>query len=169
MVRSGAALPAATLKQDIDMPRIIETDLSIFDVSAEVLVNPVNCIGVMGAGLAKEFAWRYPAMLKEYKAACTAKRLKIGTIHTWSDGKVCVINLPTKIKWTERAEYSHVETGMKELVKFLLKSDYRKVAIPRLGCGLGKLDWGTVKAIVLRHAEMLPDDFVVYLFEEKNG
>jgi O-acetyl-ADP-ribose deacetylase (regulator of RNase III) len=150
------------------MPRIIESELSIFDVGAEVLVNPVNCVGVMGAGLAKDFAWRYPDMLNHYKLVCKEKKLKIGTIHTWSSGKLCVVNLPTKNFWKDRSEYSAIDTGMRELVKFLLKNDYRKIAIPRIGCGLGGLEWGTVKSIVLRHAEVLSDDFTVFLFEAKN-
>lgn len=150
------------------MPRIIETDLSIFNVRTDVLVNPVNCVGTMGAGLAKEFSWRYPEMYSDYKSACKSKTLKIGTIHTWENGKICIANLPTKNRWIERSEYSTINTGMRELVKFLLKSELRTVAIPRLGCGLGGLDWGTVRKIVVGQVEILPDDFTVYLFEGKN-
>lgn len=149
------------------MPRFIETELSIFDVKADVLVNPVNCVGAMGAGLAREFAWRYPDMLKDYQAACKSKKLKVGTLHTWASSKKMIVNFPTKTNWRERSEYSHIDTGMKELVKMLSRMDGMTVAIPRLGCGLGGLEWGTVKTIVMRYAEMLPDDFTVYLFEEK--
>lgn len=150
------------------MPRIIETDLSIFEVDAEVLVNPVNCVGVMGAGLAKEFAWRYPEMLKEYQSACRKGELKVGRIHTHKENEKCIVSFPTKNRWQEKSEYAHIDTGMRTLAKFLANSEYRKVAIPRLGCGLGGLNWGTVRLIAMRYIELLPDDFTVYFFEAKN-
>ena len=148
------------------MPRIVETDMSIFDVRAYILVNPVNCEGVMGAGLAKEFAFRYPGMLKDYQKFCKEKKLQAGKLHVWRNGFTTIINLPTKIQWSRPSSYQLVQSGMKELVKVLSKEQHRVVAIPRLGCGLGGLQWGTVKEIILREIEILPDDYIVYLFGE---
>ena len=153
------------------MPRIIETDLSIFQVKAEILVNPVNCVGVMGAGLARDFAFQYPEMLNSYKEACKRKTLKTGSIHFFPARGKCIINLPTKMHWRDKSDYSFIQSGMNSLVQFLLKpeQDYRTVAIPRLGCGLGELDWDTVRKIIVNACDKLSDDFTIYLFEAKNN
>ena len=126
----------------------------------------MNCFGVMGAGLAKEFAFRYPGMFKDYAKACKDTKLYVGTIHKYVNGSSCIVNFPTKGHWSRPSSYQNIEIGMRVMVKYLLKQPLRTVAIPRLGCGLGGLQWGTVKQIVLREIEPLPDDFTVYLFGE---
>ena len=48
---------------------------NIFDSECDALVNPVNCVGVTGAGLAKQFKEKYPMAYYSYRSACGKERL----------------------------------------------------------------------------------------------
>lgn len=118
---------------------------NIFDSPAEALVNPVNCVGVMGTGLAHQFAKRYPKMYLEYRKACVSGELKPGKIHVYQGPDYrYILNFPTKTHWREKSKLEYIEQGLEELENVL--SDYLiySVAIPALGCGLGGLDWEEV-------------------------
>ena len=135
-----------------------------------VLVNPVNTVGVMGGGLAKQFALRYPLMNTRYKSMCQNKTFSIGSLFYWSSKsnkilgrrKHDVINFPTKKHWLNPSKLSYIETG---LVRFKqMYSDIRDVysktsfAFPLLGCGLGGLKWAAeVKPLFLEYLDPLTD------------
>ena len=82
----------------------------IFKSNAQVLVNPVNCVGVMGAGLALEFKKRYPAMFAKYRGACKAGHMALGFVYVIpverkpSSQIDYVIQFPTKRDWRESSE-----------------------------------------------------------------
>lgn len=127
---------------------------SIFDSGCRILVNPVNCKGVMGAGLAKEFATCFPWIMQPYKAACAAGELRLGYIqwvedsHYWN----VIVNFTTKNHWKEKTELVWVERGLYNLAGYLtcyLKSYLDlDIAVPALGCGLGGLDWHEVRPLI---------------------
>ncbi len=127
---------------------------NIFSASAQVIVNPVNTQGVMGAGLAKKFKEYYPEMFKEYKQRCDSGRLILGQIHCWfdmSEDKTMsryICNLPTKDDWRLPSEYLFVEMGLVSLRKWMLSEGLTGVAMPALGCGLGGLDFDKVLEII---------------------
>lgn len=126
---------------------------SIFDVGADAIVNPVNCVGVMGAGLAKRFKKEYPEMFLEYKALCDSGILRIGRMYVWKDessGKY-IINFPTKKHWEERTYVDYLEEGFQELVKMSEALMLKKVAIPALGCGLGGLSFVDFYKVAKNH------------------
>lgn len=127
----------------------------MFKVGAEVLVNPVNTVGVMGAGLAELFAKLYPAMNTEYKKRCeegAENKLKVGAVYVYdteTTDPVAVANLPTKEEWVNPSEKSYVEEGVKALIKSMEMNNRTSVAIPALGCGLGGLKWDDVCPIIV--------------------
>lgn len=47
---------------------------NLLDSNCDILINTVNCVGVMGAGIAKQFKDRYPRMFKQYKLDCSNGR-----------------------------------------------------------------------------------------------
>lgn len=130
---------------------VIETTKSLFDetLEANVLVNPVNCVGVMGAGLAKQFAKRYPQILQPYKEACDNYQLVPGLAYVLdlkemnlkSDHVDQIILFTTKGHWKNESRLCWVETGLDVLKQrcddFFSKEDI--IAIPCLGAGLGGL------------------------------
>lgn len=138
----------------------------IFDAGTDAIVNPVNCVGVMGAGLAKQFKIHYPYNFIHYKEACRRKALKIGTVFTvLVPGPVprSVINFPTKIHWLDRSSLHYIQKGLEALVKEITVKQFRSVAIPRLGCGLGGLSWDVVRPIVAEALGALEQcDILIY-------
>src|SRR4051794_35531010 len=104
----------------------------------DAVVNPVNCVGVMGKGLALQFRNRWPENFVAYKSACDAGELKIGTVHVHKlalPGRPSfIINLPTKVHWRDRSEIDGVARGVVSLARLLSDVGIRSVAIPALGC-----------------------------------
>ncbi len=85
----------------------------IFDTPADIRVNTVNCVGVMGAGLALAFKDRYPQMFKEYQRACSNNTLAPGKLHVWKSlSGDWIINFPTKRHWRQKSRYDDIEAGL---------------------------------------------------------
>lgn len=122
---------------------------SIFDSECEALVNPVNCVGVMGAGLALEFKKRFPGMFKSYIKDCDSGNLKIGhiTVYIGLDYPA-VVNFPTKNHWKQKSKIEYIEQGLNALVDLMKNGFPESIAIPALGCGLGGLDWVDVERLI---------------------
>lgn len=125
-------------------------DGDIFDSKYEGIVNPVNCVGVMGGGLALAFKHRFPQNFIDYRMDCEAGFLKIGKPTAFWEHNQCVINFPTKDHYRNDSKYEYIELGMQGLFD-LIDNNFLTVdniAIPALGCGLGGLDWLRVKEII---------------------
>lgn len=121
----------------------------MFESEAQAICNAVNCVGVMGAGLAAAFARRYPDMNEDYKRACEAKTLVPGGIHVYSlDLDQYIFNVATKDHWMQDSQYQWIVDGLKNIATQAEKLGITSVAVPALGCGLGGLDWSRVKKIV---------------------
>jgi O-acetyl-ADP-ribose deacetylase (regulator of RNase III) len=122
---------------------------------AQLLVNTVNTVGVMGAGVAKAVRLRYPDIMTPYQAACTnpdpRRRLDPGTLHLYTapDGRL-VVNMATKRDWRDPSEYDWVGAGLVYLNRLLCekRTDIRSVLLPPPGCGHGGLDWADVNRMV---------------------
>jgi O-acetyl-ADP-ribose deacetylase (regulator of RNase III) len=118
----------------------------------EAVVNPVNCVGVMGKGLALQFRKRWPENFAAYKIACDSGELQIGTVHIHKlalPGRPSfIINLPTKVHWRDPSELDGVGRGVVSLARLLSDVGIRSVAIPALGCGLGGLAWVDVRPLL---------------------
>lgn len=121
----------------------------IFDGGHSVLVNPVNCRGVMGAGLALKFKQLSEDYFRSYLKACASKELDIGKCHIFEELPGCyVVSLPTKLSWKDPSKLKYVEQGLISLRRFLITQPEASVGIPALGCGLGKLDWSDVRPLI---------------------
>ncbi len=130
---------------------------NIFDVAAEAIVNPVNCVGVMGAGLAREFKKRYFDNYKHYVAACRERRVRIGQMFVTQadDTTFCkyIVNFPTKFHWENQSKIEYIQEGMASLLEVIETLEIQSISIPPLGCGLGGLDWNIVKPIIITSLE----------------
>ncbi len=128
---------------------IISKKGSIFDSTAECLVNPVNCQGVMGAGLAKEFARRSPEMLKQYQSFCKQRLVKLGTVYLYkSPYHRDIVNFPTKDHWKDKSELKWIVAGCLSLRELIDIGGINSLAVPALGCGLGGLEFSIVFEIL---------------------
>ena len=131
------------------MATFVTVKENIFHSKAEVLVNPVNCVGTMGAGLAKQFKLRYPDLDRRYRAACQSGLVKPGTVRLYRvSDTTTVANLPTKDHWRQPSHLKYVETGLESLNQALEQGEFRSVAVPALGAGLGGLNWAEVEPLI---------------------
>ena len=115
----------------------------------EALVNTVNCVGVMGRGVALQFKKAYPQNFKAYADACTRKKVRLGRVFVHALNQSVnpryIINFPTKNHWRDRSRLGDIEAGLKSLIKEVRERDIRSIAIPPLGSGLGGLEWNVVR------------------------
>lgn len=119
---------------------------------AEAIINPVNCVGVSGKGLALQFKESYPLNYRHYREACESGKLKIGRVHVFSTGMEnpkYIINFPTKNHWREKSKLEYIELGLEDLKKQILNRKIKSIALPKLGCGLGGLSWKDVKPLII--------------------
>ena len=143
----------------------------MFDIPADIRINTVNCVGVMGAGVALAFKERFPEMFKAYKKECENKTIRPGKPHVWSDfylyENLTIINFPTKDHWRNPSKYEYIESGLIWLVKFLKDYGTVKVTMPALGCGHGGLDWNKVKSLIKKYLDGL--EATIYVFEPSDS
>ncbi len=144
------------------------TSGDMFGRAFDARVNTVNCVGVMGAGVALAFKERYPEMFREYKRECEAGRIKPGKLHVWKrlHGD-WVINFPTKRHWRDKSRYEDIKAGLEALREYLKDYVGVSVALPALGCGHGGLDWGRVSAMIQTYLSDTPA--IVSVFEPKDS
>lgn len=132
----------------------------------EALVNSVNCVGVMGRGVALAFKRRFPANFKAYKQACDWGEIKPGRMFVFRTDELLpryVINFPTKRHWRGRSRLDDIKIGLPALVTEIERRRIRSIALPPLGCGLGGLDWKVVKPLIHAALAGLSDlDTVVF-------
>jgi O-acetyl-ADP-ribose deacetylase (regulator of RNase III) len=122
---------------------------NMFNVPVDARVNTVNCVGVMGTGVALAFKTRYPDMFKDYERACRDGRVRPGTLHIWKSlTGDWVINFPTKRDWQDPSRYEDVLSGLEALRIYLSRQGSISVALPALGCGHGGLEWDKVSAMI---------------------
>ena len=124
-------------------------DENIFQDEADALVNPVNCVGSMGKGLAAQFRSKYISNFQSYSRACKKGELQPGRLWvTKEDDSLWIINFPTKAHWRDGSKQTYVESGLTSLVSFCAQYNLHSIAIPAIGCGLGGLSWNIVKDLV---------------------
>lgn len=142
--------------------------LDLFSVGAECLFNPVNCKGVSGKGLAKEFAQRFHYNQRCYVEHCRQGTLQLGRPLLVKDGATWVVNFPTKDHWLDRSALHDITFGMSMAVTMLQAAHIKSVAIPALGCGYGNLQWLKVRPVIVNALRALDGpEFEAWLFEPR--
>lgn len=164
------------------------TPENIFESDTDVIVNPVNLEGVMGAGLAKQFREKFPLLEATYKEACKQRKFYAGVVGyrsplgdgneiLISDGRAMfegnlflfgnegtrpgsprVLCFPTKKHWKNPSDIELIEKGLKTFVNNYKKLNIKSITFPRLGCGLGGLDWKVVSSLMHKYLDDLPID-----------
>jgi O-acetyl-ADP-ribose deacetylase (regulator of RNase III)/uncharacterized protein YwgA len=125
----------------------------IFQSGAQTLINTVNCVGIMGKGIAAEFKKRYPEMFKDYVARCERKSIKPGIPYLYKESLFSpyVINFPTKSHWRAASQIKDIERGLRILSEKYKDWGVESIAIPPLGCGNGQLLWESVGPLIYKY------------------
>ena len=135
---------------------------------AEALVNTVNCVGVMGRGIALQFKSAFPENFKEYARACKRAEIQPGSMFVVETDQLAspryIINFPTKRHWRGKSRMEDIESGLLDLQRIIREKSIHSIAVPPLGSGLGGLDWEQVRP---RIEEVLQDlnDVRIVIFE----
>lgn len=144
----------------------------ILRADAEALVNTVNCVGVMGRGIALQFKKAFPANFAAYAAACRRGELRPGRMLVHDLGSRAnpryVVNFPTKEHWRAKSKLEHIDAGLEALVTEARRLGLRSIAIPPLGCGLGGLRWDVVRPRIEAAFAAMPE-LRVSLYEPAAG
>ncbi len=143
----------------------------ILKEDAEALVNTVNCVGVMGRGIALQFKNAFPENFSNYVEACKNKAVQPGRMLVYKTGQLTnpryIINFPTKRHWRGNSRIEDIEAGLTALVETIREYDIRSIAIPPLGSGLGGLEWSKVKPRIV--AALAPLTEVKVIIFEPQG
>lgn len=142
---------------------------SLLEADSQTVVNTVNTVGVMGKGLAKYFAEKYPEMLKPYKEHCKDGSLTTGKLWLWKAQDQWILNFPTKQHWKQPSKLEYIESGLKKFVEKYEERGIREISFPRLGCGNGGLDWEDVRPLMERYLENLPITVYIHDFQVDLG
>ncbi len=144
----------------------------ILGVDTEALVNSVNCVGIMGRGIALQFKQAFPANFKAYEIACKRGDVQPGRMFVYDSGELTwpryIINFPTKRHWRGKSRIEDIQTGLKALVSEIRQRGIRSIALPPLGSGLGGLDWNEIRLLIEQALAALPD-VEMLVFEPGGG
>ncbi|MBN9421881.1 MAG: Appr-1-p processing protein [Candidatus Accumulibacter sp. 66-26] len=145
---------------------------NILHADAEALVNTVNCVGVMGRGIALQFKNAYLKNFMAYEAACQRQEVQPGRMFVYATGELAnprfIINFPTKRHWRGNSRMEDIESGLVDLVEVIRRNNIQSIAIPPLGSGLGGLEWDDVRPRIEQALAVLPQ-VQVLLYEPKGA
>lgn len=104
-----------------------------------------NCAGAMGKGIALQFRKKYPKMYDEYKKLCKEKLFSLGDVFIYKHNNETIFNLGTQATWRTQADINALETALEKLLSYSSSNNINKISLPKIGAGLGGLDWNDVK------------------------
>ncbi|HHZ05211.1 MAG TPA: macro domain-containing protein [Clostridiales bacterium] len=130
---------------------------------AQVQVNTVNTVGVMGKGIALQFKNKYPAMFEAYQNVCEKHLLDVGKLYLWKSTEKWILMFPTKKHWRNPSKIEYIESGLKKFVENYERIGIESIAFPKLGCGNGNLDWNVVRPIMEKYLKPLPITIYIYV------
>lgn len=140
---------------------------NIFESNAQILVNTVNTVGVMGKGLAKEFKRIYPDMFKTYQKFCEEGLLSVGKLQIYKTSNKWVLNFPTKENWRSPSKLEYIEQGLQKFVDNHERLGIKSIAFPMLGCGNGGLSWeDEVKPLMEKYLKHLPIEIFIHIAKQ---
>lgn len=136
---------------------------NLFHSPAQVLVNTVNTVGVMGKGVALEFKRLFPEMYSQYRDLCERGELRVGQLWLYRSPRKWVLNFPTKQHWRAPSRVEYIEAGLQKFVDIYAEWGIHSIAFPPLGCGNGQLDFDAqVRPLMEQYLGPLPIDIFIY-------
>lgn len=141
---------------------------NIFTTNCQCIVNTVNCVGVMGAGIALECRLRYPELYVSYQQLCKAREIQIGKLWLYKGNEKWVLNFPTKNHWKLPSRKEYLEKGLSEFVESYEHDGIHSIAFPLLGAQHGGLDSRESQEIMESFLAPLPIDIEIYIYDPKS-
>ena len=140
---------------------------NLFSSKCQTLVNTVNCVGIMGAGIALEFKLRYPEMFVRYVEHCHSRKIDIGKLWLYKPpqpDKQWVLNFPTKRDWKHPSKIEYLQKGLQRFVETYEQRGVQSIAFPILGSQNGKIPESESVAIMARYLYQCDVDIEIYRY-----
>lgn len=146
------------------MSNLIYSDDNVFNQeNTQTIVNTINCVGVMGAGIALEYKLRFPEMFEYYVKRCRKHEVKIGIPYLYTHENISILNFPTKKHWRDGSELEWIELGLKYFKAHYKEWGITSIAFPKLGTEHGGLNWEDVNKLMVRYLDNLDISVVICL------
>jgi O-acetyl-ADP-ribose deacetylase (regulator of RNase III) len=139
---------------------------NIFTTRCQTLVNTINCVGVMGAGLALECRLRYPDMHQKYIELCQEKQIDIGLLWIYKSDDRWILNFPTKKDWKYPSKTEYLRAGLAKFVSSYEARGVESIAFPLLGADKGGIHHEESLEIMLEYLENVPIDIEIYRYDK---
>lgn len=143
---------------------------NIFSSDKQTIVNTINCVGVMGKGIALGFRLRYPEMFERYKELCKSKQIVIGKLWLYKlpqEGSQWVLNFPTKKHWKYPSRMEYLEAGLQKFVDTYEEKGITSIAFPLLGAHNGGLD--KIEVLDMMHSYLEKCSIPIDIYEYDPG
>lgn len=135
----------------------------LFESKNKTIVNTVNCVGVMGKGIAQAFKSRFPEMFEDYARRCQLSQVHLGVPYLYSDILgTSIVNFPTKMHWRSPSRLDDVIRGLDIFAEKYKEWGIESVAFPPLGCGNGGLEWAVVGPVMYQRLAILDIPVEIY-------
>ncbi len=140
---------------------------NIFNSKCQTVVNTVNCVGVMGKGIAKVYKLRYPSMFEQYQEHCRNKVIGIGKLWLYDkqENAPWVLNFPTKYHWKYPSKIEYIEKGLQKFIEAYKAKGITSIAFPLLGTHNGGLDTDEVKNLMVNYLEKCDIEVEIYDYD----
>ena len=144
---------------------IIEKRGNIFTTKAQTIVNTINCVGVMGAGIAYEFRLRHKEMFVRYVELCENKQIDIGKLWIYKNGDKKILNFPTKYDWRYPSKEEYLHKGLEKFVDTYKQRGVESIAFPLLGAQQGGLSEKKSMEIMYHYLSKCDIDVEIWHFD----
>ncbi len=137
---------------------------NIFTSNCQTLVNTVNCVGVMGAGIALECRLRYPEMHDKYVYLCNEGKINIGMLWIYKSPEKWILNFPTKNHWKYPSKPEFLCAGLQKFVETYGEKGIQSIAFPLLGADKGGIPQEDSLKIMRGYLEKVDLDVEIYRY-----
>lgn len=138
---------------------------NIFNTKCQTIVNTINCVGVMGAGIAYECKIRYPKMFERYQTLCNENQIQIGKLWLYNGPEKWILNFPTKYHWKYKSKTEYLHKGLQKFIDTYESKGITSIAFPLLGASNGGIPEAVSLNIMLEYLEKVDVDVEIYHFD----
>jgi O-acetyl-ADP-ribose deacetylase (regulator of RNase III) len=142
---------------------------NIFNSRCQTIVNTINCVGVMGAGIALEFRLRYPEMYQRYVKICQQNLIQVGKLWIYKTNDKWILNFPTKKHWKYPSKIKYLELGLKKFIDTYEDKKITSVAFPLLGANNGKINPDTSLKIMEKFLSKCTIPIEIYIYSPQES
>lgn len=138
---------------------------NIFTSNCQTLVNTINCVGVMGAGIALECRLRYPEMHEKYVQLCDEGKIGIGMLWVYKAPESWILNFPTKKDWKYPSKIEYLHAGLEKFVNTYKEKGIQSIAFPLLGSDKGGIPRAESLKVMTSYLERTDLDIEIYRYD----